>query len=172
MVLFEECRFPALPEHALLEFSGLPIEATLERWKWGLGKKELRKIEDHLAAIEILKDAGLNGAGVIGAYHQRRVASLMVRALPLHQMDPHAPLGGTVLFEKPIASTEVAQRIKDTMDSQEWGSYDPLFPVPECPPMCPELGFIEFVSFLHPWNSFALVFFLSPLSDRPCAWWC
>lgn len=146
----------ALPEHALPEFSGLPIEAASERWKWGLGKKELRKIKDHLAVIMILKDAGLNRASVIRAYHQLRVALLMARALPLHQMDPHAPLGGTVLSKEPITSTEVAERIKDAMDSQQWAGYDFQFPVPGCPSMRPKSGFIEFVSFLHPRNSFCL----------------
>jgi hypothetical protein len=93
------------------------IEVASDRWTWGLGKEETRKIEDHLAAIRILKDAGLNGAGVIGAYHQRRVVPLMVRALPLHRMDLDAPRGGMVLSEDSIAPSEAAQRIKDAMDS-------------------------------------------------------
>jgi hypothetical protein len=95
----------------------MPIEVASDRWTWGLGKKEMRKIEDHLAAIRILKDAGLNGAGVIVAYHQRSVVPLMARALPLHRMDLDAPHGGMVLSEDPIAPSESAQRIKDAMDS-------------------------------------------------------
>ena len=40
-------------------------------------EKDKKKIQDHIAAIHILKENGLKGSGVIRAYHTRRVAPLM-----------------------------------------------------------------------------------------------
>jgi hypothetical protein len=68
-------------------------------WLWGVPDKEKRKLSDHLKAIALLKDHGLRGTGVIRAYHARRVAPLMVRALPLYVMIPVAQLGRMVLVE-------------------------------------------------------------------------
>jgi hypothetical protein len=60
---------PDLPEHALLEFTGHVGEVVPESWaKWGVWKKDVKKITDHLATIKILKESG-----VIRAYHARRV---------------------------------------------------------------------------------------------------
>ena len=78
-------------------FSGRIIEEVLESWKWGVPDKDKKKIKDHLAALQILKERGMKGSGIISAYHMRRVALLMARALPLHHMVPGASLKGTVL---------------------------------------------------------------------------
>ena len=63
----------------------------------GVLDKDKKKIQDHLSAIRILKERGVKGSGIIGAYHMRRVAPLMRRALPLHMMVPGASLNGTAL---------------------------------------------------------------------------
>jgi hypothetical protein len=42
---------PALPGLALLEFSDSMIEATSERWMWGVPKREVKRIKDHLVVI-------------------------------------------------------------------------------------------------------------------------
>jgi hypothetical protein len=47
--------------------------------------------------MTLLKRHDLHATGVVGAYHARRVAPLMVRALPLYRMTPEASLEGTVL---------------------------------------------------------------------------
>ena len=54
-------------------------------------------MHDLLEAIAFLKTHGLRGAGVIGGYHARRVAPLMMRVLPLYGMMPSAQLIGTML---------------------------------------------------------------------------
>jgi hypothetical protein len=64
------------------------IEEALQVWVWRTPDKEKRKFRDHLAAIVRLKQHGLKGTGVIGAYHTRRVAPLMARALLLYGMMP------------------------------------------------------------------------------------
>ena len=46
--------------------------------------------------------------GIIGAYHIRRVAPLMARALPLYQMVPEASFEGTALADEALPPSEVA----------------------------------------------------------------
>jgi hypothetical protein len=72
----------------LLEFTGCLVEEVPQVWVWGAPDKEKKKLHDHLKAITLLKDRGLHGIGVIRAYHTRRVAPLMARALPLYKMTP------------------------------------------------------------------------------------
>jgi hypothetical protein len=130
------------------------IETVPEQWaKCGVTKKDMKKIKDHLEAIKILREHCLNGPSVIRAYHLRRVAPLMARALPLHRMLPMMPLGGMVLAEGPLVFSEIAQHIKDMMGSQKdsvGSTLEYMFPVPGCPPMRLEPDFIMFVSFPFP----------------------
>ena len=65
----------------------------------GVSEKDKKKIQDHIAAIHILKENGLKGSGIIGAYHARRVAPLVTRVLLLYAMVPKASLKGMVLAE-------------------------------------------------------------------------
>ena len=74
----------------LPDFTGRLIEEALPVWEWGPPEKEKKRLRDLLNAIALLKNHGLRGAGVIGAYHARRVAPLMVRGLPLYGMTPSA----------------------------------------------------------------------------------
>ena len=113
--------------------------------------KDKKRIKDHLAALQILKERGVKGSRIIGAYHMRRVAPLMARALPLYQMVPEASFEGTVLVDEALPYSEVAQRIKEAMEptKDSIGTIlDFVYPVPGHPPMRPEPGFIDFVSFL------------------------
>jgi hypothetical protein len=99
---------PNLPEHALPVYTRRVVEVVPESWvKWGVPKKDVKKITDHLAAIKILKENGVKGSGIIRAYHTRRVALLMARTLPLYQMAPGAPLEGTVLAVGPLTNSEI-----------------------------------------------------------------
>ena len=99
----------------------------------------------------------MKGSGIIGAYHMRRVAPLMARVLPLHQMAPRASFEGTVLVDEALPPSEVAQRIKGAMEPSKDSTgivLDFVFPVAGHPPMRPEPGFIDFVSFLSPYSFF------------------
>ena len=64
-------------------------------------------MHDLLKAIVFLKTHDLHGAGVIGGYHARRVAPLMVLVLPLHWMTPSALLVGTTLAQGLLHDSEV-----------------------------------------------------------------
>ena len=58
----------------------------------------------------------MKGSGIIGAYHTRRVAPLMSRALPLYLMVPRVSLDGTTLTDEALSPSEVAQHIKEAME--------------------------------------------------------
>jgi hypothetical protein len=72
--------FPAYTDRGIFK---APVE-----WKADVLPCDEDKIANHLLAIRILKEHGLKGAGVIGAYHTRGVAPLMRCALPLSLMAP------------------------------------------------------------------------------------
>ena len=79
------------------------IEEVLGSWKWGVSDKDKKRIRDHLATLQILKERGVKGSGIIGAYHTRRVAL-------------GASSEGTALSDEALPPTEVAQRIKEVME--------------------------------------------------------
>ena len=82
----------------------------------------------------------------------------MARVLPLHQMAPGASFEGTTLVDEALPPSEVAQRIKEAMEPSKDTAgvvLDFVFPVSGHPPMRPEPGFIDFVSFPSPYSFFA-----------------
>ena len=102
------------------------------------GKKHLNGL---LAALRTVKDRGMKGLGIIGAYHARRVAPLMARALSLYQMVPRASFEGTVLVDEALPPSEVVQRIKEAMEPTKdsvGAVLDFVYPVPGHPPMRPK----------------------------------
>ena len=117
-------------------FSRCIIEEVPKSWKWGVPDKDKKKIKDHLAALQILKERGVKGSGIIDAYHMRRVAPLMARTLPLHLMAPGASLVGMALAEEVLPPSKVAQRIKEAMEPprDDTGAIlDFVYPVPRHP---------------------------------------
>jgi len=93
----------------LLEFTGRLIEEVLESWRrWGVPEKDKKKIQDHIAAVRILKERGMKGSGIIGTYHMWRVAPLMRRALPRYVMVPEASFEGTALAEGAFSPSKIA----------------------------------------------------------------
>ena len=94
----------------LPEFTGCLIEEAPEHWrKWGILKKDKKKMRDNITTIHILKENRLKGSGIIGAYHARRVVPLMTRALPLYAMAPEASFDGTALAKGVLPNSEIAQ---------------------------------------------------------------
>ena len=129
----------------LLEFTERLIEEVPELWRrWGVLEKDKKKIQDHLAAVRILKERGVKGSEIIDTYHTRRVAPLMV---------PGVSLDGTTLAEGVLSPSEVAQRIKEAMDPSKDNTdivLDFVYPMPGHPPMRPEPRFIDFISSFSP----------------------
>jgi hypothetical protein len=51
----------------LPEYTERVVEAVLESWaKWGVPKKDVKKITNQIAAIKILKENGVKGAASLG----------------------------------------------------------------------------------------------------------
>ena len=81
----------------------------------------------------------------------------MVRALPLYRMVLGESFEGTVLADEALAPSEVAQHIREAMEPTKdtsGSALEPVYPVPGHPPMRPEPGFLEFVSFPSPYPPF------------------
>lgn len=96
----------------LPEYTGRIIEDALAVWAYGPIEKEKTWIQGLLEAIALLKSRGLTGAGVVGVYHARRVAPMMLRARSLDEMVPGACPEGTVLLTEEIANTELEQHVR------------------------------------------------------------
>jgi hypothetical protein len=107
--------------------------------------KEKKRLAPFLSAITHLKGHGLCNAGVIGAYHSRRVAPLMARALPLFVMTAEVQLEGTVLAQGTLRNLEIQQHIWEALEET-----DATFPVEGHPPMRPDTGFIDLESISQP----------------------
>jgi hypothetical protein len=78
-------------------YTGRSFGEAPKRWGYGPIAFEKRKIDSLLQAVKRLVDAGVTGAKVIAAFHERRVLPLMWRARRLDEMVPNAPLERTVL---------------------------------------------------------------------------
>jgi hypothetical protein len=105
----------------------------------------------------ILRESDIKGSRVIRVYHTRRVASLLARALLMHRVVPVAHLEGTMLAEGPLTNSKIVQHLKVVMDAPKDSSgaiIDFVYLVPRHPPMWPEFGFVRFVSYPLPFNSF------------------
>ncbi|KAG2578237.1 hypothetical protein PVAP13_6NG185209 [Panicum virgatum] len=105
-------------------------------------EEEQEKLSGLLDAIRILKSQGLTGAGVVGAYHKRRVAPIMARALPLDEMRLDAladAVARTVLAVGEISDAEITLRLREAFNKPY-----PVFPIPSHPVMRPEVGFVRF----------------------------
>jgi len=126
------------PTSPLLDFTGRLIEEASLMWPWGPPVNEKKKMHDILKAIILLRSCSLRGANIIGAYHARRVAPLMVRALPLFRMVPVVELSGTMLVQGLLHNSEIVQCVKEAMDKS-----DTMFPILGHPVMRLEPGFIE-----------------------------
>ena len=133
------------------EFIVCLIKEAPKQWrKWGILEKDKKKIKDHITAIHILKENGLKGSGIIGAYHTRRVAPLMMCALLLYAMVPEELFDGTALAEGTLPNSEITQRIKEVVEplrDDAGAALDFIYPVLGHPPMRPEPGYVIFVSF-------------------------
>ena len=76
-------------------------------------------------------------------------------------MVPEASFEGTALVDEVLPYSKVAQRIKEAMEPTKDSAsavLDFMYPVLGHPPMRPEPGFVDFVSFLSPCSYFHLNF--------------
>lgn len=91
----------------LLGFSGSVIDIEPEKWTWGSSDDEKSRIEPLVQAIRLLKAGGVNGYGVVGRFHRRRVLPLMRRVRLLHEMTLGASTVGTAMSVEALDDDEV-----------------------------------------------------------------
>ena len=80
---------------------------ALGSWGWGVPGKGKKLLNGLLASLQTLKQRGVKGVGIIGAYHVRRVAPLIARALPLYQMVLEVSFEGMVLIDEALPFSKV-----------------------------------------------------------------
>jgi len=132
-------------------FTGRLIKEAPDVWRYGPIGREQERLGDLLKAIVTLKGHGLHGTSAIGAYHVRRLASLMARALPMYKMTTDfAPEGTVMVADEAQSVGEMAQCLKEAMEFLTDPSVDlaPVYLVLGHPTMWPDVGFIELVSLL------------------------
>lgn len=99
--------------------------------------------------MTILRDRGVTLASVIGNYLRQGVAPLMVRWLPLFKMTAETLSDGSQLSALLPSDVEIDHWLTEAMEVYKdvGGAVVPyVFLILGCPPMCPKMGFVEFVS--------------------------
>ena len=95
----------------------LPIFTEHLIEEYGPIRREQNRLSDLLKAIMTLKGHSLHGTSIIGAYHVRRLAPLMVCALPMYKITPDSTPEGTVMVTgEALSIGEMAQRLKEVME--------------------------------------------------------
>jgi hypothetical protein len=127
-------------------FSNRLIEEAPPKWGYTPIERAKKRLRDLLNAVTRLRSGGVRRAGVVGAYHARGVAPLMVRALSLYEMTPYTPLEGMVLTRRPYHNSDIEQRIREAMDVLD-NTFK--FLILGHPAMRSDAGFIDLVSLLR-----------------------
>jgi hypothetical protein len=140
-------------------FTGRTIKAALLAWSWGPMDKEKKRVALLLGAITYLKGHGLCGVGVIGACHSRRVAPLMVCALPLFGMALGVRLEGMTLAHGLLRNLDIQQHFREALEEP-----DVTFPVEGHLTMRPDTSFIDLVSISRPPHCVFLFFLILTLN--------
>ncbi len=92
-----------------------------------------------LEALRRLRDRGLTAAGVVAAFHRRRVLPLVERRLRLCEMTPEAELESSRMSSATLATDDLLRRVKGTVGKADLS-------VLAQPPMRPEQGYVSLVS--------------------------
>lgn len=68
--------FPAYTVHVIGE--------PTQHWKWGASKEVRKSMDEAVTAIKHIRELNVNGAVVVGSYHQQWYAPLMARSCPMY----------------------------------------------------------------------------------------
>ncbi|CAN6203451.1 unnamed protein product [Urochloa humidicola] len=122
-------------------FTGRYFIKAPQKWHSLPSASDQAQIQPLIRAIGILKSHGLRGAGVVGHYHERRLAPLMQHRLQMWEMDDDAESAGTHLSPDPLTPEEIGRRISKALEKYHEG-----WPLAGHPPMRPSAGFIGLLS--------------------------
>jgi hypothetical protein len=129
-----------------------------ERWRWGLPRELQTHLKPLLDALRRLWDHGLTAAGVVAAFHQRRVLSLTDRRLRLDEMTPEASVESSRMASIAFPTDELLRRVKGTVGKADCSTVVL---------MCAEQGYVSLVSPLF--LPMFLIFLFSPYPSCPSA---
>ena len=120
-------------------FSQRVVTAAGNNWRWGATRKNQEKLQPILQALQKLRDAGLNAAGVVAAIHRRRVLPLAERRLPLSEMKPRVDLEGSQMSSASLSADDLRRRVAGTVGRLDVGALSQLV-------MRPDRGYVSLVS--------------------------
>jgi hypothetical protein len=120
-------------------FSQRVVAAAGTNWRWGAMRKKQEKLQPLLDALQKLRDDGLTAAGVIAAFHRRRVLPLAERWLPLSEMKLGVDLEGSQMSSASLSADDLRRRVAGTVGRLDAGALTH-------PVMRPERGYVSLVS--------------------------
>jgi hypothetical protein len=121
-------------------FTGKVVTDRPEFWRWGVQSADQPRLQALLDALQELRGHGLTAAGVVAAFHRRRVLPLMARRLQLDEMTPETNIEGSRMSSEILSADTILKRVRDTVE----GVTDLGFL--SRPPMRPTQGYISLVS--------------------------
>lgn len=91
-------------------YSDAVIDREPTRWDCG-ANDDKSGIRSLVQAIRLLRSGGVNGFGVVAAFHRRRVPPLARLTLLLREMTPDALTAGSTTSMEALGDDEVLQRV-------------------------------------------------------------
>jgi hypothetical protein len=125
----------------LPSFSQRVVTAACSNWRWGATREKQEKLQPLLEALQRLRDGGLTAAGVVAAFHRRRVLPLAEQRLPLSEMKPGIDLEGSQMSSASLSTDDLRRRVAGTVGRLDAGALTQ-------PVMRPEHGYVSLVSVL------------------------
>jgi hypothetical protein len=126
-----------------------------EKWKWGLPRDLQTHLKPLLEALRKLRDYGLTAAGVVAAFHRRRVLPLVDCRLCLDEMTTEASVESSRMASAALSTDKLLQWVKGTVGKTDYSAVVV---------MRPESSYMSLVSLLV---SFFVLNFFFPIPFLP-----
>jgi hypothetical protein len=115
----DDGRLPTFTHRVVLE---------AEKWRWGLSREVQNHLKSLLEALRKLRDRALTAAGVVAAFHRRRVLPLANRRLRLDEMTPEAFVESSRMASAALSTDELLRRVKGTVGKADYSVVVPMRP--------------------------------------------
>jgi hypothetical protein len=92
-------------------FSQRVVTAAGNNWRWGATRENQEKLQLILQALQKLREGGLTAAGVVAAFHRRRVLPLVERRLRLAEMKPGVDMEGSRMSSTSLSADDLLKRV-------------------------------------------------------------
>jgi hypothetical protein len=102
-------------DELLPPYTGRMVTVAGENWRWGAPSADQVKLQPLLNALQKLRDRDLTAAGVVAAFHRRRVLPLTQQRLWLYQMTPEAELESSRMSSVTLHTDDLLRRVTTTV---------------------------------------------------------